>query len=104
MSYSRRTKILVGLAFGFLSSIVSWLVNTESSPFYHYFLFHPALPNFWAALNIVPYGIVLVIFGIHNNFGLELIIGYTALFVFWFMIGFGLATLFGIVFGGRRPT
>ena len=70
----------------FCALIVNWLVLGQSSPFHYHFLWHGELPNWWAALNIIPViGSALVAGNPHS--GSEII--YAILLVIqWFIIGF----------------
>jgi hypothetical protein len=66
--------------------IVNWLVLGDSSPFHEYFLWHSDLPDFWAAMNIVPaIGSVIVAGNPHSNS--EIIYG-LLLVIQWFIVGF----------------
>jgi hypothetical protein len=71
--------------------LVNWLVLGDSSPLHEYFLWHGALPNLWAPLNIVPVIGAAVVAG-NPHSGSEVI--YKILLVIqWFIIGFLLSAL-----------
>jgi hypothetical protein len=60
----------VGLTFGFLCFIllVDWLITSEASPFYQYLLWHVAVGNFWARINLGPHLLGVAVSGnIHQG-------------------------------------
>lgn len=80
--------------------LLTWVLTGESSPLADYFLFHVGLPNVWRALNAFPFIAAAVISG--NLHG-----GPDALFIVlqfaqWFVIAFGLSTVFSRLF--RHPS
>ena len=82
--FRRRNLISAGV-FAAVVLVINWLIESETSPLYEYFIWHVGLPNFWARLNTIPYIFALV-------FRSELI--YWALFVAqWFLGGLLLITL-----------
>ncbi|BCT93664.1 hypothetical protein LYSHEL_26910 [Lysobacter helvus] len=52
-------KIPRGLAFAgtamLVASVVQWCITAESSPARGYLLYHVALPNAWATINLLPF-------------------------------------------------
>jgi len=65
--------------------LINWVVNTESSPLYHFFLYHGQIPNIWAQLNF-PVFMVMILSGARSmESSLALI------FVQWFIIGLAIS-------------
>lgn len=85
-----RRYLLAATVFTLAAFFFSWIIS-EEGPFQDYFLYHTALPNFWWALNTLPW-ILGVFFGrnVHHpsDFGL-----YLGFFIQWFIVGYLLSVL-----------
>jgi hypothetical protein len=58
---------------------ISWIVLDESSPAYHFFLYHVSLPNIWRLLNLLPFVFAALTSGnVHNPSSLPLVVAFTA--------------------------
>ena len=88
MRHPRKCRFVGGIIFVLCALVLSWLFNTQSSPLYKYFLYHVTLPNFWAAINAIPYIFAILTASIFMSIGLpESTAGYIGLFLQWFLIG-----------------
>ena len=56
-------KVILAVVGGIGAVIVNWLVLGETSPLYHYFLWHGRIPNVWGMLNIIPAMVSVLIAG-----------------------------------------
>ena len=78
--------------------LLCWLSTSEASPFHHYFLYHPALSNLLAVLNLPAILAGVVASGnVHQPSELVTAI---AVFAQWFGIGYLIAVI--VVVGRRR--
>jgi hypothetical protein len=68
-----------------LMLVYGWLVTLESSPFYNYFLNHPALRDLWVNLN-TPAFILEVALSVGPNAG-NPIMGTLCIAIQWFLVG-----------------
>jgi len=82
--------------------LLTWVFMGESSPLADYFLFHVGVPNIWRLLNVLPFIAAAFISGNHAGGPAAL---FTLLqFVQWFLVAYGLSTLFSRVRTRRRRT
>lgn len=56
----RKSKWIVAGSFAAAALLVNWLTESESSPLYHYFIWHVGFPNLWARINTIPYVVAIV--------------------------------------------
>ena len=87
MKHLNKCRLVGGILLVLGALILSWLLSSESSPLYKYFLYHVALPNAWAAINAIPYIFAILSSSMFKSIGLPEIGGYIGLFVQWFFIG-----------------
>ena len=77
---------------------LDWLIRGESSPLHQYFIWHIGIPNFWLAVNTIPYVIGILLSHIFTALYLsDSIGGYIGLFVQWFIIGFLISALWKLL-------
>src|SRR5262245_55374903 len=93
MRRPNKCRLIGGLVFVLAALILTWLFSSESSPLYKYFLYHVALPNAWAAVNVIPYACAILTSSMFKRIGLPEIGGYIGLFVQWFIIGWLVSAL-----------
>ena len=84
MKSPARCRIYLGVGVALAALGVNWLANSESSPLYHYFLYHVLLPNLWAAINAISVIIALVLDALYVPDRLSSQLG---IFVQWFLLG-----------------
>lgn len=84
--------LISGVLLGMLAVVISWLLGSETSPFYQYFLQNVTLPNLWMLLNFPAFLILLIV----GTGSFEL--GLFTIFLQWLVIG----SILGIFFGLRR--
>jgi len=77
-------KIILAVAGGIAAVVMNWLVLQETSPLYHYFLWHGAIPNIWGMLNILPVLVSALIAGNPHSES-EVIYGF-GVFIQWSLI------------------
>jgi len=82
--------------------LLTWIFLGDSSPLADYFLFHVGVPNAWRLLNAVPFIASAFISG--NRGGGPAALFTVLQFVQWFVIAYGLWTLFSRAATGRRRT
>ena len=88
MAVIKRCELYSGLSFAALALLLNWLMNSEQSPLYRYFLFHAAPPNLWAFLNSIPYAVGLITGVLFSALYLPDSLGYyLGLFGQWFAVG-----------------
>ena len=75
----KRNTLLIGLLVGAAACIVTWILTSESSPLYNYFLFNVWLKNKWLALNLI---VLLVSIALDVPEGFD----YLLIFFQWFLI------------------
>ena len=74
---------------------LNWLLLGETSPFEEYFLWHVGIPNFWRALNAVPF-IAGAVIG-RSHAGPEPVLFIILQFIQWFIIGLLLSIVWKLV-------
>ena len=88
MAAIKRCELYSGLSFVAAALALNWLMESEGSPLYRYFLFHVSLPNLWAFLNSIPYVVGLVTGVFFSALFLPNSSGYyLGLFGQWFAVG-----------------
>jgi uncharacterized membrane protein len=65
--------------------LVTWIIMSDSSPLYDYFLWHGGLPNTWGMTTLIPYIVSAMLAG--NPHSPSIAIFLFALIVQWFLIG-----------------
>jgi hypothetical protein len=91
-------KVKLSVAGGIGAVIVNWLAEGETSPLYHYFLWHVAIPNIWGRLNIIP-AIVSALIAGNPHSGSEVVYSF-GVFIQWFLIVY---LLCGLIPKARVP-
>jgi hypothetical protein len=77
-----------GLALALVSLVLEWLIKTESSPLYHYFLYHVDIPNTWVAINFMCNVFAILVSPIAKALSISDSTGYyIALFLQWYLMG-----------------
>ena len=71
--------------------VLNWLITSDNSPFNSYFLWHSDLPNWWAALHILPVIVTAVVAGNPHSGSETLFVVLLALQ--WLIIGLMLSQL-----------
>lgn len=84
-------KVLFAIGCGIAAVIINWLVLADSSPLYHYFLWHGAIPNIWGMLNIIPVIASALIAG--NPHSESEVVYAFGVFIQWSLIGYLLCRL-----------
>lgn len=72
----------VGSALGVVAVLLSWLIGSETSPCYQYFLENVTVKNIWMVVNF-PAFMVLILTGARS-----FAIGALLIFFQWLLIGF----------------
>ena len=78
-------------SFVVLALVVAWLVSSEGSPLYNYFLWHGGARDLWWAMNITPFIVSAIIS--RNPDAPSEVIFYIGFIAQWFSIGFLLSVL-----------
>jgi hypothetical protein len=85
-----RRAVVVAVVVG-AAAFVGWLLSSESSPLYQYFLYHVAWPNRLALLNLPAVLIAVALSGsVHAPEEWALWVGFLA---WWIPIGYGVSLL-----------
>ncbi|SRR6266436_295548 len=84
-------KVTFSVVGGIAAVIVNWLVEGDTSPLYHYFLWHGAIPNIWGMLNIIPVIVSALIAG--NPHSESEVIYAFGVFIQWFLITYLVCSL-----------
>jgi hypothetical protein len=79
------------VAGGIAAVIVNWLALGETSPLYHYFIWHGAFPSIWGMLNIIPVLVSTLIAG--NPHSQSEVVYACGVFVQWTLIVYLLCSL-----------
>lgn len=93
MIVNNKKAILTGLILGLIGCFVTWILNSEASPFREYFLWHVTGPNFWLNVNIVAVLIALAT-GVPG-------MAYLTIFIQWFLTGVFFAWIVGRIRTGQ---
>ena len=73
---------ILGLLCGLIAVLLSWLISSETSPLYNYFLWHGTIPSIWEPMNFTVV-IASAFTGIRSTVFSAIVI-----FFQWFFIGF----------------
>jgi hypothetical protein len=76
-------RVVTGVIFGFISILISWALLSETSPFYQDALRPGILRGVWQIVNIPAFAVLVV--------SDSPMVGFVALFLQWFVIGFLIA-------------
>lgn len=94
MTVNNKKSILIGLILGSIGCVITWILNSETSPFREYFFWHVTWPNLWTNVNIVAVLSALAI-GLPG-------IAYLTIFLQWYLIGYFLARMIARVREEKR--
>lgn len=92
--------ILIGVVCAAAAIVISWLLTSESSPLYEYFIHHTTVKNLWNLLNVVPYIVSGIVAG--NPHAPSESIFWTLLIIQWFTLGFLVAYIVLLLSGESR--
>jgi hypothetical protein len=83
MSRTRWIRLIIALATLALASLITWIIGSESSPLYRYFLYNVGIPNAWGQVNLIPYLLSAIVGGHSGN----LLVALVAFAAQWMFIG-----------------
>lgn len=82
MTHATKRILTGGVVLGFAGCVISWILTSEMSPLYEYFLNNANLRNYWGLLNL-PVLFVPLVF----NFPDSRFFYFLLIFFQWFVIG-----------------
>lgn len=89
MSSVSKFRMSFAFIFAIAATVIVWLLLSDSSPLYFYFLYHVTIPNMMRKLIVVPYVIMMILRP--ARFGDDL--AYALVFLQWLLVGYVLAIL-----------